>query len=144
VTTHEISTAQPSGLAELKQAHRRTWASGSYASVAERIVDDVPPRHLLERLGIEPGMEVLDLATGTGNVAIRAAQLGARVTGVDLTPELFGRRASAPPPRASRWSGSPGTPRTCRSRTTASTWSSRRSASSSPLAMTSRPARPSG
>jgi SAM-dependent methyltransferase len=91
VTTHEISTAQPSGLAELKQAHRRIWASGSYASVAERIVDDVPPRHLLERVRIEPGMEVLDLATGTGNVAIRAAQLGARVTGVDLTPELFGR-----------------------------------------------------
>jgi ubiquinone/menaquinone biosynthesis C-methylase UbiE len=91
VTTHEISTAQPSGLAELKQAHRRIWASGSYARVAERIVDDVPPRHLLERVRIERGMEVLDLATGTGNVAIRAAQLGARVTGVDLTPELFGR-----------------------------------------------------
>jgi SAM-dependent methyltransferase len=36
-------------------------------------------------------MEVLDIATGTGNVAIRAAQLGARVTGLDLTPELFGR-----------------------------------------------------
>ena len=36
-------------------------------------------------------MEVLDLATGTGNVAMRAAQLGARVTGLDLTPELFER-----------------------------------------------------
>ena len=34
---------------------------------------------------------VVGLATGTGNVAIRAAQLGARVTGVDLTPELFVR-----------------------------------------------------
>jgi SAM-dependent methyltransferase len=35
-------------------------------------------------------MEVLDLAAGTGNVAVRAAALGARVTAVDLTPELFG------------------------------------------------------
>ena len=95
MTTHVISTAQPSGLAELKQAHRRIWASGSYASVAERIVDDVPPRHLLERVRIEPGMEVLDLATGTGNVAVRAAQLGARVTGLDLTPELLRPRARA-------------------------------------------------
>jgi SAM-dependent methyltransferase len=91
MTTHDISTADPSGLANLKRAHRTTWASGSYATVAERLVDDVPPRHLLERVPISPGMEVLDIATGTGNVAIRAAQLGGRVTGVDLTPELFDR-----------------------------------------------------
>jgi SAM-dependent methyltransferase len=91
VTTSTISTAQPAGLADLKRAHRSTWASGSYASVAERLVDAVPPRHLLERAGIEPGMEVLDLAAGTGNVAVRAAQLGAHVTALDLTPELFVR-----------------------------------------------------
>jgi SAM-dependent methyltransferase len=88
--THDVAVG-PSGLADLKRAHRRTWASGSYATVAERLVDDVPPRHLLGRVPVAPGMEVLDIATGTGNVAIRAAQMGARVTGVDLTPELFGR-----------------------------------------------------
>jgi len=91
VTTYAVSTAGPAGLADLKRAQRKTWASGDYASVAERLVDAVPPRHLLERVSIEAGMEVLDIATGTGNVAIRAAQLGARVTGLDLTPELFGR-----------------------------------------------------
>jgi SAM-dependent methyltransferase len=91
MTTYETSTTVTPGLAELKRAHRRIWASGSYADVAERLVDDVPPRHLLERVPIEPGMEVLDLAAGTGNVAIRAAQLGARVTALDLTPELFER-----------------------------------------------------
>jgi SAM-dependent methyltransferase len=91
MTTSVTSTALPSGLVELKRAHRRTWASGSYATVAERLVDDVPPRHLLERVSIEPGMDVLDIAAGTGNVAIRAAQLGARVTALDLTPELFER-----------------------------------------------------
>jgi SAM-dependent methyltransferase len=36
-----------------------------------------------------PGVELLDIATGTGNVAIPAAISGARVTGLDLTPELF-------------------------------------------------------
>lgn len=91
MTTYDISTAGPSELADLKRAHRKVWASGSYATVAERLVDEVPPKHLLRRAAIEPGMEVLDLAAGTGNVAIRAAQLGARVTALDLTPELFDR-----------------------------------------------------
>jgi SAM-dependent methyltransferase len=91
MTTYDVSTAGPSGLADLKRAHRRTWASGSYATVAERLIDDVPPRHLLDRVAIEPGMEVLDIAAGTGNVAIRAAERGARVTALDLTPELFVR-----------------------------------------------------
>ena len=145
MSTIDSSTAGPSGLADLKRAHRRIWASGSYATVAERIIDDVPPRHLLERVGIEPGMEVLDIATGTGNVAIRAAQLGARVTGLDLTPELFGRaRERAARGRRRGRLGRPATPRTCRSRTAASTACSRRSASSSRRAMRSPRARRRG
>jgi SAM-dependent methyltransferase len=91
MTTYQTDPAAVSGLAELKLAHRKVWAAGSYATVAERIVDEVPPRHLLELVSIEPGMEVLDLAAGTGSVAIRAAKLGARVTALDLTPELFVR-----------------------------------------------------
>src|SRR3954452_12558990 len=75
-------------LAELKQTHRAIWASGNYAAVAEHI-DDVPPRDLLERIRPRPGEDVLDVATGTGNVALRAAAAGANVVGLDLTPELF-------------------------------------------------------
>ena len=95
--THTTIAAPPEGLAALKQTHRAIWASGDYPAVAERLVDDVPPRHLLERVTIEPGMEVLDIAAGTGNAALRAAALGARVTALDLTPELFerGRRRAA-------------------------------------------------
>ena len=89
--TYQTITAAPEGLAELKRAHRDIWASGDYAAVAERLVDDVPPRHLLDRVTIEPGMEVLDIAAGTGNAALRAAEAGAKVTAVDLTPELFAR-----------------------------------------------------
>ena len=44
---------------------------------------------LVEACGIGPGMKVLDVATGTGNAAIPAAQAGATVTASDLTPELF-------------------------------------------------------
>jgi SAM-dependent methyltransferase len=75
-------------VAELKLAHRATWAAGDYAAVARHIVA-VPPADLLARMDIQPGHDVLDVATGTGNLAIRAAAAGARVIGLDLTPELF-------------------------------------------------------
>ena len=65
-----------------------TWAAGDYAAVAE-LIDDAPPRDLLARAQIEPGLEVLDVATGTGNVAIKAAAAGAQVVGLDLTPGLL-------------------------------------------------------
>lgn len=73
---------------ELKQVHRATWAAGDYAAVAEHI-DDAPPRDLLARMDVRPGLAVLDVATGTGNVAIPAATLGANVVGLDLVPELL-------------------------------------------------------
>jgi SAM-dependent methyltransferase len=67
--------------------------AGDYAAVAE-VIDAVPPRDVLDRVGVTAGMDVLDVATGTGNVALRAAALGCQVVGLDLTPELFeaGRR----------------------------------------------------
>jgi len=75
-------------ITDLKQAHRATWAAGDYAAVA-RHIDDAPPSDLLDRVEVRPGEDVLDVATGTGNVALRAAAAGARVVGLDLTPELF-------------------------------------------------------
>lgn len=76
----------------LKDAHRKTWASGDYARIAE-LVTDVGER-AVERAGVQPGTDVLDVAAGTGNASIPAAATGARVIATDLTPELFaaGRR----------------------------------------------------
>lgn len=82
---------------DLKRTHRATWAAGDYAAVAKHI-DEVPPRDLLARAELEPGLAVLDVATGTGNIAVRAAARGATVVGLDITPELFAtarRRADA-------------------------------------------------
>lgn len=84
-------------ITDLKQAHRATWAAGDYAAVA-RHIDEAPPSDLLDCAEVSPGDDVLDVATGTGNAALRAASAGARVVGLDLTPELFAearRRASA-------------------------------------------------
>jgi SAM-dependent methyltransferase len=75
-------------VADLKQAHRATWAAGDYAAVAARI-DEAPPRDLLAWMALGPGQRVLDVATGTGNVALPAAAAGADVVGLDLTPELL-------------------------------------------------------
>jgi len=73
---------------DLKRTHRTTWAAGDYAAVADAIT--VPVAHVLvERAGVQAGQSVLDVATGTGNVALVAAQRGARVAGLDLTPELL-------------------------------------------------------
>ena len=46
---------------------------------------------LVKRAGIRPGQNVLDVCCGTGVVSVTAARLGARVTGLDLTPELLVR-----------------------------------------------------
>src|SRR5262245_43192429 len=73
---------------KLKAVHRTTWATGDYAAVSDAITDQVAPL-LVGRAPVAAGHDVLDVATGTGNVALRAAQAGATVTGVDLTPELF-------------------------------------------------------
>lgn len=74
-------------LQQLKQAHRSTWSAGDYDAVAEKVWE-VGTR-IVSRVGVSAGDEVLDVACGTGNAAIPAAAAGARVTGVDLTPELF-------------------------------------------------------
>jgi SAM-dependent methyltransferase len=46
---------------------------------------------LVKRAGVRPGQRVLDVACGTGVVSVTASRLGARVTGLDLTPELLVR-----------------------------------------------------
>lgn len=74
---------------QLKDGHRAIWASADYPAVAETI-DDALPRALLSSLPPLSGADVLDVATGTGNFALRAAAAGARRTiGLDLVPELL-------------------------------------------------------
>ena len=73
---------------ERKAADRAMWALGDYHSFAKRTVWELGPV-LVEACGISAGMRVLDVAAGTGNVAIRAAEAGAQVVASDLTPENF-------------------------------------------------------
>jgi ubiquinone/menaquinone biosynthesis C-methylase UbiE len=77
----------------LKAKHRAIWASGSYEAVAKEIVSPFGPI-LVRAAGVKSSDRVLDVAAGTGNASIPAAEIGAQVVASDLTPELLeiGRR----------------------------------------------------
>lgn len=72
---------------QFKQAQSFVWGMGNYPSFAELI--DGAAILTVERAGVSPGEHVLDVATGTGNAALRAARAGAKVTGLDLSPQLL-------------------------------------------------------
>jgi ubiquinone/menaquinone biosynthesis C-methylase UbiE len=80
-------------LSNAKAAERAMWALGDYHRFATQTVWEVGPV-LVDACGVSRGQRVLDVAAGTGNVAIRAAETGADVVASDLTPENFaaGRR----------------------------------------------------
>jgi SAM-dependent methyltransferase len=70
--------------------HRAMWASGDYAKLAAELVAPLGPV-LVDATGIRAGDRVLDVAAGTGNAAIPAAETGASVVASDLVPELLER-----------------------------------------------------
>ena len=75
-------------LTDFKQGTRAMWAAGDYARFAP-LVSRGGRAAGASGPASAPGDAVLDVACGTGNVAIPAARAGGRVTGVDLTPEHF-------------------------------------------------------
>ena len=94
-----MATRDPRSAADANQtpkaAHRAMWALGDYHTFATSTVWELGPV-LVDACRISRGQRVLDVAAGTGNVAIRAAATGASVVASDLTPENFdaGRRAA--------------------------------------------------
>jgi SAM-dependent methyltransferase len=72
-------------IAQFKENAKQAWST--FASI-EMVTGSVATR-LVKFAGIARGMKVLDVACGSGVVALTAARVGAAVTGVDLTPELI-------------------------------------------------------
>lgn len=82
-----MNTAPTQEIAELKNRLKATWEAGDFAEVAKHI--GATAEQFVDRLEIEPGMKVLDVACGSGNLAVVAAGKGADVTGVDIAENLI-------------------------------------------------------
>ena len=66
-----------------------TWSGASYERIAETFAE-IHDR-VVEALEIEPGSRVLDVACGTGGVALRAARAGADVVGIDISVDQLAK-----------------------------------------------------
>lgn len=83
-------------MSEAADRARGMWSGGNYPQIAARF--EGIAQEVVEAVAAGPGVALLDVATGTGNVALAAAGLGASVTGLDVTPrmlELAAERAEA-------------------------------------------------
>src|SRR5581483_8028393 len=85
----------PMDLDELKRGAATMWGLGDYRPIAEAIFPEAVA--LAEACDVRPGTSVLDVAAGTGNVAIAAARMGATVVASDLSPQMvaWGRERTA-------------------------------------------------
>jgi SAM-dependent methyltransferase len=72
---------------QIKASLRATWMAGDFGVIARSNAGE--GEAFVHRLPIAPGSCVLDVACGTGNLAIPLARLGAVVTGVDIAPNLL-------------------------------------------------------
>ncbi len=66
----------------LKARLKATWTAGDFGLIAKSYESGAV--QFVQRLNLAPGNSVLDVACGTGNLALPAARAGALVTGVDI------------------------------------------------------------
>ncbi len=79
-------SSQPT-IQQIKDSMRATWMAGDFGVIAK--ANAKAGEAFVGRLGLTPGSRVLDVACGTGNVAIPAARMGCEVTGVDIAANLL-------------------------------------------------------
>jgi len=79
----------PPDIENLKSRLRTTWMAGNYDHFSRFMENDA--RSFYERLDVPPGARLLDVACGSGQLALIAAREGVRVTGVDIAENLIER-----------------------------------------------------
>jgi len=92
--SHTLEATSP--LTELKAKQHQIWSNGDYGKIAWITVPLAET--LCNAVDLRPGSTVLDVACGTGHVAIQAARTFCDVTGIDYVEELVEtarRRADA-------------------------------------------------
>src|SRR5947199_10231971 len=86
-TTKSDKAPSADPLTRFKEAQREDWA---HFAPLEALTTP-PAAELVRRARPRAGQRVLDVACGTGVVAVTAARMGAQVSGLDLTPERLER-----------------------------------------------------
>ena len=81
-----MSTINPE-MESLKSRLKAMWMTGDFGQIAKRI--EACAEEFIARLALKPGVRLLDVACGSGNLAIPAARAGAVVTGVDIATNLL-------------------------------------------------------
>jgi SAM-dependent methyltransferase len=74
-------------LAAIKTKQKSTWESGDFGEIAHSIQNFA--EEFMDRLTMRRGMRVLDVACGTGNLAVIAAKCGCDVSGIDIASNLI-------------------------------------------------------
>jgi SAM-dependent methyltransferase len=73
-------------LTEVINANKALWEKGDFTRIAATMRES--GEALVRRIGVEPGIRILDLGCGDGTTALPAAKLGGQVTGVDIATNL--------------------------------------------------------
>lgn len=87
-----VETSAPPQIRAIKAKQKATWESGDFGKVAEIIVPAA--REFISRLPLQPGMRVLDVACGSGNLALELARRGCPTEGVDIAVNLLDQARS--------------------------------------------------
>src|SRR5258705_13927638 len=77
---------------DLKARLKATWMAGDYDRFSRYMEHGA--RIFYEQLDVPAGCQLLDVACGSGQLALWAARDGVNATGVDIAPDL-GQRAQA-------------------------------------------------
>jgi 2-polyprenyl-3-methyl-5-hydroxy-6-metoxy-1,4-benzoquinol methylase len=83
----KMPTQQTNDIDGFKARAKATWMAGNYARIAETTAPAAT--EFIARLHLKPGVRLLDVACGSGNLCIPAAKADAAVTGVDIAPNLL-------------------------------------------------------
>jgi ubiquinone/menaquinone biosynthesis C-methylase UbiE len=76
-------------LAAVKQRQQATWATGDFSVIASRLL--LGAENLCEAADLQAGWRTLDVATGSGTLALSAARRGCIAVGADYVPALLDR-----------------------------------------------------
>jgi SAM-dependent methyltransferase len=86
-TNKYINSPTIPNLATIKVKQKATWESGDFGQIA-RVIENVA-EEFMGRLLLQRGMKVLDVACGTGNLAMIAARHGCITSGIDIAANLL-------------------------------------------------------